>query len=94
MRGSYYAAQNLMNIGAALGPLLFGMIIFWSQPSYIFVLLVAALLVSGLLYHLGNEGEGVGSRHRRREAMRGRARLQRASSNRSSPRRSRSMLPA
>lgn len=55
MRGSYYAAQNLMNIGAALGPLLFGMIIFWSQPSYIFVLLVAALLGSGLLYHLGTK---------------------------------------
>lgn len=55
MRGSYYAAQNLMNIGAALGPLLCGMIIFWSQPSYIFFLLVAALLVSGLLYHLGTK---------------------------------------
>lgn len=55
MRGSYYAAQNLTNIGAALGPALCGAIIAWSQPHYIFHLLVGSVLASGALYYAGTK---------------------------------------
>jgi MFS family permease len=57
MRGSYYAAQNLTNIGAALGPIMCGAIIAWSQPHYIFHLLVGSVLASGALYYAGTKAK-------------------------------------
>lgn len=53
LRGMYYAAQNLGNLGAALGPVLCGLVLA-TQPAHgIFVMLVLFVLVGGGFYWLG-----------------------------------------
>ncbi|WP_426132929.1 MFS transporter [Pseudomonas sp. PWP3-1b2] len=53
LRGMYYAAQNLSNVGAALGPVLCGFVLATQPAHYIFYLLVLFVLAGGLLYFLG-----------------------------------------
>jgi MFS family permease len=53
LRGMYYGAQNLSNLGAALGPVLCG-IVLASQPAHhMFYMLVLFIVAGGLLYFLG-----------------------------------------
>lgn len=53
LRGMYYGAQNLGNVGAALGPVLCGMVLV-SQPAHcMFYLLALFVIAGGLLYCLG-----------------------------------------
>jgi MFS family permease len=53
LRGMYYAAQNLGNVGAALGPVLCGWVLA-TQPAYsMFYMLVVFVVVGGLMYCLG-----------------------------------------
>ena len=53
LRGMYYAAQNLGNLGAAMGPVLCGLVLA-TQPAHgIFVMLVLFVMVGGGFYWLG-----------------------------------------
>lgn len=53
LRGMYYAAQNLSNVGAALGPVLCGWVLA-TQPAYsMFYMLVVFVVAGGLMYCLG-----------------------------------------
>ncbi|KQM50510.1 MFS transporter [Pseudomonas sp. Leaf15] len=53
LRGMYYAAQNLGNVGAALGPVLCGWVLA-TQPAYsMFYMLVFFVVAGGLMYCLG-----------------------------------------
>jgi MFS family permease len=53
LRGMYYAAQNLSNVGAALGPVLCGWVLA-TQPAYsMFYMLVVFVVTGGLMYFLG-----------------------------------------
>ncbi|TLG88638.1 MFS transporter, partial [Pseudomonas edaphica] len=53
LRGMYYAAQNLGNVGAALGPVLCGWVLA-TQPAYsMFYMLVVFVVAGGLMYFLG-----------------------------------------
>ncbi|KTB67391.1 MULTISPECIES: MFS transporter [Pseudomonas] len=53
LRGMYYAAQNLGNVGAALGPVLCGWVLA-TQPAYsMFYMLVVFVVAGGLMYCLG-----------------------------------------
>lgn len=53
LRGMYYAAQNLSNVGAALGPVLCGWVLA-TQPAYsMFYMLVLFVVAGGLMYCLG-----------------------------------------
>ena len=53
LRGMYYAAQNLSNVGAALGPVLCGMVLATQPAHYIFYMLALFVIAGGLLYLLG-----------------------------------------
>lgn len=53
LRGMYYAAQNLSNVGAALGPLLCGMVLAMQPAHYIFYMLAMFVIAGGMLYLLG-----------------------------------------
>lgn len=53
LRGMYYAAQNLGNIGAALGPVLCGMVLATQPAQYIFYMLMLFIIAGGLFYWLG-----------------------------------------
>lgn len=53
LRGMYYGAQNLGNVGAALGPVLCG-IVLSTQPAHsMFYMLALFVIAGGLLYSLG-----------------------------------------
>lgn len=53
LRGMYYAAQNLSNVGAALGPVLCG-IVLATQPAHsMFYMLIFFVMAGGMLYCLG-----------------------------------------
>ncbi|MGB3126039.1 MAG: MFS transporter [Pseudomonas sp.] len=53
LRGMYYAAQNLSNVGAASGPVLCG-IVLATQPAHVmFYMLALFVIAAGLLYCLG-----------------------------------------
>lgn len=53
LRGMYYAAQNLGNLGAAAGPLLCGVVLA-TQPSHsIFYMLALFIIAGGAFYILG-----------------------------------------
>ncbi|NMX56118.1 MFS transporter [Pseudomonas sp. WS 5146] len=55
LRGMYYAAQNLGNVGAALGPVLCGWVLA-TQPAYsMFYMLVVFVVGGGLMYFLGEQ---------------------------------------
>nr|WP_314526341.1 MFS transporter [uncultured Pseudomonas sp.] len=53
LRGMYYAAQNLSNVGAALGPVLCGMVLATQPAHYIFYMLALFVIAGGMLYLLG-----------------------------------------
>jgi len=53
LRGVYYGAQNLSNVGAALGPVLCGMVLATQPAHYMFYMLMLFILAGGLLYLLG-----------------------------------------
>ena len=53
LRGMYYAAQNLSNVGAALGPVLCGMVLAMQPAHYIFYMLAMFVIAGGMLYLLG-----------------------------------------
>ena len=53
LRGMYYGAQNLSNLGAALGPVLCGIVLATQPPHYIFYMLALFIVAGGLFYFLG-----------------------------------------
>lgn len=53
LRGMYYGAQNLSNIGAALGPVLCGMVLAAQPAHYIFYMLALFIIMGAMLYLLG-----------------------------------------
>jgi MFS family permease len=53
MRGMYYGAQNLSNLGAALGPVLCGVVLASQPPHYIFYMLALFIVAGGVFYFLG-----------------------------------------
>ncbi|MFJ5235878.1 MFS transporter [Pseudomonas neuropathica] len=53
LRGIYYGAQNLSNLGAALGPVLCGVVLATQPPHYIFYMLALFIVAGGLFYFLG-----------------------------------------
>nr|WP_225776703.1 MFS transporter [Pseudomonas sp. Marseille-Q3773] len=53
LRGVYYGAQNLSNLGAALGPVIVGFALVHLWPGAIFYLLVLSVILAGVFYWLG-----------------------------------------
>jgi MFS family permease len=53
LRGMYYGAQNLSNLGAALGPVLCGVVLATQPPHYIFYMLAIFIVAGGMFYILG-----------------------------------------
>lgn len=53
LRGMYYGAQNLSNLGAALGPVLCGVVLATQPPHYIFYMLALFIVAGGMFYILG-----------------------------------------
>lgn len=53
LRGMYYGAQNLNNLGAALGPVLCGAVLATQPADYIFYMLMLFIVAGGGLYFLG-----------------------------------------
>ncbi|MFJ4068400.1 MFS transporter [Pseudomonas sp. NPDC089996] len=53
LRGVYYGAQNLSNLGAALGPVMVGFALGRWWPGVVFYLLVMAVILAGVFYWLG-----------------------------------------
>ncbi|PJK31930.1 MFS transporter [Pseudomonas sp. S10E 269] len=53
LRGMYYGAQNLGNVGAALGPVLCGMVLATQPAHAMFYMLALFVVAGGLLYSLG-----------------------------------------
>ncbi|QKJ35686.1 MAG: MFS transporter [Pseudomonas rhizophila] len=53
LRGMYYAAQNLGNLGAAAGPLLCGVVLATQPPHSIFYMLALFIIAGGAFYILG-----------------------------------------
>lgn len=53
LRGMYYGAQNLASLGAALGPVLCGIVLASQPPHYIFYMLALFIVAGGLFYCLG-----------------------------------------
>ena len=53
LRGVYYGAQNLSNLGAALGPVMVGFVLGHGWPGATFYLLVLSVILAGVFYWLG-----------------------------------------
>ncbi|WP_426153514.1 MFS transporter [Pseudomonas sp. DC3000-4b1] len=53
LRGMYYGAQNLANLGAALGPVLCGWVLAVLAPGWMFVMLAGFIVAGGLAYSVG-----------------------------------------
>ncbi|UTL89921.1 MFS transporter [Pseudomonas fluorescens] len=53
LRGVYYGAQNLSNLGAALGPVMVGFALGRWWPGVVFYLLVMSVILAGVFYWLG-----------------------------------------
>ncbi|KAA0945614.1 MULTISPECIES: MFS transporter [unclassified Pseudomonas] len=53
LRGMYYGAQNLSNLGAALGPVLCGLVLASLPAHYMFYMLAAFIVGGGLFYFIG-----------------------------------------
>ncbi|MFU2325074.1 MFS transporter [Pseudomonas sp. NFX98] len=58
LRGMYYGAQNLSNLGAALGPVLCGVVLATQPPHYIFYMLALFIVAGGMCYFLGASNLG------------------------------------
>ena len=53
LRGVYYGAQNLSNLGAALGPVLCGFALAHLLPTTMFYLMMGSVGLAALFYYLG-----------------------------------------
>ncbi|MBC3411642.1 MFS transporter [Pseudomonas sp. SWRI51] len=53
LRGVYYGAQNLSNLGAGLGPALVGAALGWMAPAGVFYLLIGSVILAAVFYRLG-----------------------------------------
>ncbi|NMZ20539.1 MFS transporter [Pseudomonas rhodesiae] len=53
LRGMYYGAQNLSNLGAALGPVLCGVVLASLPAHYMFYMLGAFIVGGGVFYFIG-----------------------------------------
>ncbi|MGY2378461.1 MFS transporter [Pseudomonas sp. SDO524_S393] len=53
LRGMYYGAQNLSNLGAALGPVLCGLVLASLPPHTMFYMLGAFIVGGGVFYFIG-----------------------------------------
>ncbi|MBT0623477.1 MFS transporter [Pseudomonas fluorescens] len=53
LRGMYYAAQNLSNVGAALGPVLCGVMLATQPAHHMFYMLALFIIAGAVLYGLG-----------------------------------------
>ena len=53
LRGMYYGAQNLSNLGAALGPVLCGLVLASLPPHFMFYMLGAFIVGGGVFYFIG-----------------------------------------
>lgn len=53
LRGMYYGAQNLSNLGGALGPVLCGWVLASLPAHWMFVMLGAFVVAGGVFYRLG-----------------------------------------
>ncbi|MEX5593148.1 MFS transporter [Pseudomonas orientalis] len=53
LRGMYYGAQNLANLGAALGPVLCGLVLASLPAHYMFFMLGAFIVGGGVFYFIG-----------------------------------------
>jgi MFS family permease len=58
LRGMYYGAQNLSNLGAALGPVICGVVLATQPPHYIFYMLALFIVAGGMFYFLGASNLG------------------------------------
>ncbi|WP_194789424.1 MFS transporter [Pseudomonas sp. UFMG81] len=56
LRGVYYGAQNLSNLGAGLGPMLVGLALGHMAPAAVFYLLIGSVLLAAVFYWLGTRG--------------------------------------
>ena len=54
MRGVYYGAQNLSNLGAALGPVLCGMALSLYAPQAMFYVLSTCIVLASVFYFMGS----------------------------------------
>lgn len=69
LRGVYYGAQNLSNLGAALGPVMVGFALVHLWPGAIFYLLVLSVLLAGVFYGLGTRKNDVLFQINREQAL-------------------------
>lgn len=53
LRGMYYGAQNLSNLGAALGPVLCGLVLASLPPHFMFYMLGPFIVGGGVFYFIG-----------------------------------------
>jgi predicted MFS family arabinose efflux permease len=53
LRGMYYGAQNLSNLGAALGPVLCGLVLASWPALAMFYMLGAFIVGGGVFYYIG-----------------------------------------
>ncbi|MDT8907515.1 MFS transporter [Pseudomonas fluorescens] len=58
MRGVYYGAQNLSNLGAALGPVLCGFVLSLYAPQAMFHVLSLCVVAASVFYFLGSRRKG------------------------------------
>lgn len=56
LRGIYYGAQNLSNLGAGLGPMLVGLALGYMAPASVLYLLIGSVLLAAVFYWLGTRG--------------------------------------
>lgn len=56
LRGIYYGAQNLSNLGAGLGPMLVGLALGYMVPAAVFYLLIGSVVLAAVFYWLGTRG--------------------------------------
>lgn len=56
LRGVYYGAQNLGNLGAALGPVLVGLTLGYMAPVAVFQVLIGSVILAAVFYWLGTRG--------------------------------------
>lgn len=56
LRGVYYGAQNLSNLGAALGPVMVGFVLGHAAPVAVFYLMILSVVVAAVFYYLGTRG--------------------------------------
>ncbi|SDU90330.1 MFS transporter [Pseudomonas mucidolens] len=54
LRGMYYGAQNLSNLGAALGPVLCGLVLASLPAHYMFYMLAMFIVGGGMFYFIGS----------------------------------------